>query len=89
MTRKLKNSGSIMKTIKLFLIDEIHVINESSRGSTIEAVVSRMKSLSYNNDEQKSTIRFIAVSATIPNIQDFSLWLSSDLTQKNPAIYYK
>ncbi len=78
-----------MKTIKLFLIDEIHVINENSRGSIIEAVVSRMKSLSYNIDEQKSSIRFIAVSATIPNIEDFSMWLSSDISHKIPAIYYK
>jgi ATP-dependent DNA helicase HFM1/MER3 len=89
MTRKFKNSHSIMKTIRLFLIDEIHVINENSRGSTIEAVVSRMKALSYDMDEKKSSIRFMAVSATIPNIDDFSLWLSSDIPHKNPAIYYK
>jgi hypothetical protein len=48
------------------------VLNESSRGSTIEAVVSRMKSLSMveldaNEDshhQPKSRIRFIAISAT-------------------------
>ena len=66
---------------------------KQNTGSTIEAVVSRMKSISSINSElntnDKSPIRFIAVSATIPNIEDFAKWLSSDLTHKQMAIYYK
>jgi replicative superfamily II helicase len=71
MTRKWKNRSSIIKSIKLFLIDEIHVLGESNRGATIEAVVSRMKG--FNNEPSnsaQSNLRFIAISATIPNIQD-------------------
>ena len=43
-----------------------------SRGSTIEVVVSRMKAcVSSNNDnENENKLRFIGVSATIPNISD-------------------
>jgi ATP-dependent DNA helicase HFM1/MER3 len=99
MTRKWKNRISVMNTVKLILIDEIHVLGESSRGACIEAVVSRMKAYSNNseieseyeiqslNDESK--IRFIAVSATIPNIEDFATWLSTNKPKLTPALQYK
>lgn len=46
-------------------------MNDRQRGATVEAVVSRMKTLqtpSSKNGEQ--SIRFIAVSATMPNYND-------------------
>ena len=88
-----------MNTVKLILIDEIHVLGESSRGAVIEAVVSRMKAYSDNSDiesdygaqssSDESRIRFIAVSATIPNIEDFATWLSSNKPRLTPALQYK
>lgn len=39
-----------------------------SRGATLEVVISRLKGL--NRD-----IRFIALSATVPNIDDIARWL--------------
>lgn len=38
------------------------------RGAVLEVVVSRMKSLGTDT-------RFIALSATIPNVEDVALWL--------------
>ena len=77
MTRKWKNRSAMMSSIKLFLIDEIHVLGESNRGATIEAVVSRMKTIAaktnVNNNEQCKNLRFVAISATIPNIEDVCL----------------
>jgi len=76
VTRKWKNSRAIIDNIKLFLIDEIHVLGESSRGAVIEAVISRMKTFAlkrqkgHSNDLVESPIRFVAISATIPNIED-------------------
>ncbi len=67
VTRKWKNSRAIIDSIKLFLIDEIHVLGESSRGAVIEAVISRMKTFA---SKSQSPIRFVAISATIPNIED-------------------
>ncbi len=97
MTRKWKNQKSILNSVKLFLIDEIHVLGENSRGATIEAVVSRMKTFiykgvnGYQNDEDleeaSSMLRFIAISATIPNINDLASWLGSGC--KSPSIVYK
>lgn len=92
MTRKWKNQRLIMDSVKLFLIDEIHVLGESTRGATIEAVVSRMKTFAFRGlkgyeNEETNQFRFIAVSATIPNIDDIASWLGSGC--KMPAIVYK
>jgi replicative superfamily II helicase len=45
----------------------------------------------YQNDEDleeaSSMLRFIAISATIPNINDLASWLGSGC--KSPSIVYK
>ncbi|KAL4857947.1 ATP-dependent DNA helicase MER3 [Chlorella vulgaris] len=66
--------------IGMMLIDEVHLLNES-RGSSLEGVVARIKMISrYRLREMKghpiSSVRFVAVSATIPNIQDLARWLA-------------
>ncbi|KAL1280229.1 hypothetical protein QQF64_014829 [Cirrhinus molitorella] len=72
----------LLPSVSLFLIDEIHVVKDKTRGATLEVVVSRMKTMhSYRlavNPESKASMRFVAVSATIPNIQDVSEWLSDE-----------
>ncbi|KAL5647406.1 hypothetical protein ACJX0J_041761, partial [Zea mays] len=63
--------------IALVLIDEVHLLNDP-RGATLEAVVSRIKMLS-RQDNMKSfplaNVRLVAASATIPNIEDIAQWL--------------
>ncbi len=94
MTRKWIKDATFMSTIKLVLIDEIHVLGESDRGATIEAVISRMKTfiLKDSGDFTDSSrtpdgLRFLAISATIPNIEDVASWLGSGC--RTPAIIYK
>ena len=78
VTRKWKDHAKLMELVKLFLIDEVHVLNEE-RGATLEAVVSRMKSVGSN-------VRFIAASATVPNSDDIAEWLGKDsMNQDSPA----
>ncbi|KAF2841972.1 P-loop containing nucleoside triphosphate hydrolase protein, partial [Patellaria atrata CBS 101060] len=78
MTRKWKDHERLMQLVKLFLIDEVHILKED-RGATLEAVVSRMKSVG-------SDVRFIALSATVPNSDDIATWLGKDsLNQHVPA----
>lgn len=78
MTRKWRDHARLMQLVKLFLIDEVHVLNET-RGAVLEAVVSRMKSVGSN-------VRFIALSATVPNSEDVAIWLGKDSTlQHLPA----
>jgi ATP-dependent DNA helicase HFM1/MER3 len=59
-----------MRLIKLFLIDEVHMLKED-RGAILEAVVSRMKTIGTD-------VRFIALSATVPNLDDVASWLGKD-----------
>uniref|UniRef100_A0A4W4H8W9 Probable ATP-dependent DNA helicase HFM1 n=1 Tax=Electrophorus electricus TaxID=8005 RepID=A0A4W4H8W9_ELEEL len=82
MTRKWRDN-CLLHSVRLFLIDEVHVVKDLTRGATLEVVVSRMKAIhSYRmaeNPDSKTNTRFIAVSATIPNFCDIADWLSDDL----------
>lgn len=75
MTRKWKDHRRLIQLIRLFLIDEVHTLNEN-RGPTLEAVVSRMKTATEN-------IRFIALSATVPNSDDVASWLGRDSSHQD------
>ncbi|NWV31030.1 HFM1 helicase, partial [Grantiella picta] len=91
MTRRWRDS-SIVQLVRLFLIDEVHIIKDESRGATLEVVVSRMKTVQSSlwrlleNHDTLPPLRFVAVSATIPNTQDIAEWLSDS---KNPAVCLK
>nr|CAD7570234.1 unnamed protein product [Timema californicum] len=93
LTRRWKDNRGLVQVVKLFLIDEVHLLNEERRGATLEAVVSRMKTvqktLRLDRHMPSHTflpLRFIAVSATIPNVEDVAQWLGCD---DSPAKHYK
>lgn len=70
ITRSWIDHRKLLDLVELFLIDEVHILKES-RGATLEAVVSRMKTYG-------SKVRFIALSATVPNAADIACWLGKD-----------
>ena len=79
VTRKWKDQTKLMRLVKLFLIDEVHILKDV-RGATLEAVVSRMKSVGSN-------VRFVALSATVPNANDIAAWLGKDsFNRQRPAV---
>ncbi|XP_019646641.1 PREDICTED: LOW QUALITY PROTEIN: probable ATP-dependent DNA helicase HFM1 [Branchiostoma belcheri] len=100
MTRKWRDNKSLVQLVRLFLIDEVHLISDENRGATMEAVVSRMKTIqavvgreNVTNSEYESAraqsaacIRFVAVSATIPNVEDVAAWLGKE---DATAVYHK
>ncbi|KAH3665761.1 hypothetical protein OGAPHI_003949 [Ogataea philodendri] len=61
-------NDTMARSVELLLVDEIHTIKEP-RGATLEAVIARMKTLVAN-------LRIVSLSATVPNIEDFSAWLA-------------
>ncbi|XP_061267233.1 probable ATP-dependent DNA helicase HFM1 isoform X1 [Bos javanicus] len=80
MTRKWRDN-SLVHLVRLFLIDEVHVVKDENRGPTLEVVVSRMKTVQILSPAVENTnsiipMRFVAVSATIPNAEDIAEWLS-------------
>lgn len=40
LTRKWKDNVQLVNMVKLFMIDEVHLLNEDNRGATLEAIVS-------------------------------------------------
>jgi ATP-dependent DNA helicase HFM1/MER3 len=70
ITRKWKDHEKLMRLIKLFLIDEVHILYDD-RGAVLEVVVSRMKSIGTD-------VRFVALSATVPNLHDVATWLGKN-----------
>uniref|UniRef100_T1IQ78 DNA 3'-5' helicase n=1 Tax=Strigamia maritima TaxID=126957 RepID=T1IQ78_STRMM len=79
LTRCWSTNEGLFQLVKLFLIDEVHLLNCETRGPTLEAVVSRMKMLQTTGSKKMADkMRFMAVSATIPNADDIGKWLSYD-----------
>ncbi|CAN9083858.1 unnamed protein product [Alternaria alternata] len=75
MTRRWKDHEKLMRLIRVFLIDEVHILRED-RGATLEAVVSRMKSIGTD-------VRFVALSATVPNFNDIAAWLGKNASESD------
>ncbi|PQE33552.1 hypothetical protein CJF32_00003432 [Rutstroemia sp. NJR-2017a WRK4] len=75
ITRKWQDYQKLLQLVKLFLIDEVHILKDI-RGATLEAVVSRMKS-------QGASVRFIALSATVPNSEDIATWLGKNSVDRD------
>jgi len=87
ISRKWKENNKLISNVKLILIDEIHLINEESRGPTLESTITRMKIISKLKgkfiiefikafeDSLLASLRIVALSATIPNINDLGDWL--------------
>lgn len=67
MTNDWTQYHDIASSIQLFCIDEVHLIGDERRGSTVEAIILRTKYF-------KANIRYIAASASLPNIDDFAHW---------------
>eukprot|EP00887_Chlorella_sp_A99_P002756 scaffold6.g2756.t1 len=80
MSRKHRNQGglSFFADVALVLIDEVHLLSED-RGASLEAgVVGRVKMISRlreMRDRPIGSVRWVAVSATIPNTRDLAAWL--------------
>lgn len=76
----------------------MHVLSDASRGATMEAVISRMKTIQASTNRcppgsLTPRLRFVAVSATIPNIQDVGLFLPcysfKEILYQMPSHMYK
>jgi helicase len=62
--------------IKVLVLDEIHLIHDSSRGPTLEVIIAQIKSLNPKT-------QLIALSATIKNAVELADWLGGKLIQSD------
>ncbi|KAF9569347.1 Sec63-domain-containing protein [Agrocybe pediades] len=72
VTRKPTGEGEIASTLKLLIIDEVHLLNEE-RGAVIETIVARTL---RQVESSQSMIRIVGLSATLPNYRDVAEFLS-------------
>lgn len=49
LTRRWKDHRGLVEVVKLFLIDEVHILNDELRGPVLETVVSRMKTIEVSD----------------------------------------
>lgn len=67
----LRHKVNWLSEVKTVIIDEIHLLNDPSRGPTLEIIITLLKSLIKP--------QIIGLSATIGNPQELAKWLEADL----------
>jgi len=72
----LRHGVSWIDKVKVLVIDEIHLIHDPTRGPTLEVIISRFKAINPKT-------QVIALSATIQNATELSIWLESKLIQSD------
>ncbi|KAF8812579.1 Sec63-domain-containing protein [Phlegmacium glaucopus] len=75
VTRKPTGEGELVSSLKLLIIDEVHLLNEE-RGAVIETIVARTL---RQVESSQSMIRIVGLSATLPNYKDVAEFLSVSL----------
>jgi len=67
----LRHKVSWISEVKCVVIDEIHLLNDSTRGPTLEIIITLLKELIQP--------QLIGLSATIGNPKELADWLEADL----------
>lgn len=70
----LRHRASWIDSIRCVVVDEIHLLNDKSRGPTLEVVLTMLRR--RLNDAQ-----FIGLSATIGNDEELADWLDAGLVE--------
>jgi len=63
-----------LKDVKVVVVDEIHLLNDTSRGPTLEILITLLMGM-------LSRLQFIGLSATIGNPKDLARWLKAELVE--------
>lgn len=71
MDSLLRHKTHWTEQIGLIVLDEVHLIDDETRGPTLEVVITKM--------HVKQNIKILALSATVPNAQDLANWLKANL----------
>ncbi len=66
----------LINSLSVAILDEIHFINDGSRGPTLEILAARLKQLNPN-------IQILGLSATISNAAEMAKWLKAELVSSS------
>ena len=70
----IRHKAPFLRYISTVVIDEVHLLNDPNRGPTLEIVITILKKVLKN-------VQFIALSATIGNPKELSMWLEAELIE--------
>jgi helicase len=70
----IRHKAPWLRDVKVVVIDEIHLLNDSSRGPTLEILITILRHVLKN-------IQIIGLSATIGNPQELADWLDANLVE--------
>lgn len=80
----LRHHTPWLRRVKTVVFDEIHLLNDHSRGPTLEIVITLLRNM-------LKELQIIGLSATIGNPKELAEWLEAQLVQDNwrPTTLYK
>ena len=76
MDSLLRHNLSWLPDLKIIIIDEIHLLNDISRGPTLEILITTLRKI-------LPKIQIIGLSATIGNPRELANWLGAELVTDN------
>jgi helicase len=68
----IRHHAPWLKYVSCFIVDEVHLLNDSGRGPTLEVVLTLIRQILKN-------VQIIALSATIGNPKQLADWLGAKL----------
>jgi len=72
----LRNQTPWLSEISLLVLDEVHLIDDPSRGATLEMVITKLR-------HKNPGMQIIALSATIGNPEALTGWLDAELVESD------
>lgn len=72
----IRHKAKWLSKVKVVIVDEIHLLNDSSRGPTLEIIITILK-------QELKKMQLIGLSATIGNPEDLARWLDAELIIDN------
>lgn len=72
----LRHHVSWLSRVSVLVVDEIHLLNDPSRGPTLEVLITILRG-------QLPSLQIIGLSATIGNAKELASWLDAQLVEDN------
>lgn len=70
----MRHHSPWLDRVNVVVIDEIHLLNDSSRGPTLEILITALRN-------RKQEVQLIGLSATIGNAKELAEWLKAELVE--------
>ncbi len=70
----LRHHAPWLGRVGVVVVDEVHLLNDTSRGPTLEIVITLLR-------QELKNLQLIALSATIGNAEELAEWLNAELVK--------